>query len=85
MEDDPDLDREPEDRPVHLEWDAAAEMYEHDDVDDFESEMFDALYDALGTDAGVPEPLRAALVAWYRTTEAYTLGVQYLIDEAAGR
>lgn len=80
MTHDLDLDREP-DRPVHLDWDEAVEHYEHGDAAEFEAEMLDTL---CGT-ATLPEPLRAALVTWYRTTDEYQHGVQYVIDTAAGR
>ena len=72
--------RKPEYRPENIYFDEAADRYENADPD-FLAEAIDATsYVDLDT---LPEALRTALIAWYRTTPQYEASVQSIIEDAA--
>ena len=78
---DPDLIdeyRKPEYHGEHLSYDEASERYEQDDPKEFVANAVDSL---CGADE-IPEPLKAALVAWYRTTADYERSVEHVIEAA---
>lgn len=71
------MDLDSDYQPEYLSFDAAADRYEADDA--FLPEALDALTDRLET---IDEPLRAALRAWYRRTDAYNDAVNEVIRDA---
>lgn len=69
--------RRPEYHPEFISDDEAARRYEADN-DAFVQDAIEAFMDT----PEVPEPLRTALLTWYRTTEYYTDAVLQVRDEA---
>jgi hypothetical protein len=72
--------RKPEYHGEHLTYDEGCARYEAHP--DFLAEAIDAtcIVDDLNT---LPEGLRDALAAWYRTTKVYESSVQHVIADAA--
>jgi hypothetical protein len=71
--------RKPEYHGEHISFDEGAERYETEDPGEFVANAVDSL---CGADE-IPEPLKTALLAWYRTTNDYAVSVQHVVDDAA--
>lgn len=65
-------------QPEHISDDEAARRYEADS--EFVTDAIDAL--AATDDDDIPDAVKTALFAWYRTTDTYQDSVRHVRDEA---